>query len=77
MDKLFEAIDRYYEDENEIALYNNIINTDINYKEMVSALEDTLGNKFNEDTFINIITDQVIKDTRSNGYRPATDEDFE
>ena len=77
MDKLFEAIDRYNEDKNEMALYENMLDVDVNYNEMIEILKDTLGDKFNNYTLVDVITNSFIKDTKNNGYEPLTDKDFD
>ena len=75
MDKLFEAIDRYNEDKNEMALYENIINTGINFNEMQEVLKDTLGEKYNINQLVNTIDNDFFKEV--NGGRPLSNEDFE
>lgn len=77
MNRLFEAIDKYNKDKDEIALYKNVINSDINYNEMVIVLEDTLGNKFDDYKLACLVTDSLLENTKENGYKPATDKDFD
>ena len=75
--KLTEAVDKYYEDKNEENLYLNVVKTWVKLDEMEIVLKDTLGDKYDFMKLIDTIDDLYIEATKNNGYRPATDEDFE
>ena len=75
--KLTEAVDKYYEDKNEKNLYLNVVKTWVKLDEMEIVLKDTLGDKYDFMKLIDTIDDLYIEATKNNGYRPATDEDFE
>ena len=75
--KLFEAIERYNEDKNEIALYYNTVRAGISYNEIIDVLKDTLGNKFNKSTLCKTMGDLLIEITSNGESIEATDREFE
>ena len=75
--ELFEAIDRYNEDKNEMALYESVIDSETLYDEKQEILKDVLGDKYNVNTFRKIIHDSFLKRFSTGPFRPLCDKDFE
>ena len=75
--KLIEAVDKYYEDKNEDALYENIAKSKIKFDEMEYVLKDTLGSRYDDMHLIDAIDSIYTGIAHSVGYEPLTDKDFD
>ena len=75
--KLTEAVDKYYEDENEENLYLNVVKTWVKLDEMEIVLKDTLGDKYDFMKLIDTIDNICDGITKSIGCKPLTNEDFD
>lgn len=75
--KLTEAVDRYYENKNEIALYNNIARSHCILNEMEEVLKDTLGSNYNEDILLNAVAEYMQEVTSRIPSIEGSDKDFE
>lgn len=74
--KLTEAIDKYYEDNNETRLYENVIKSHAHIDEMETVLKDVLGKNYSYITFLKVATNYLHRITKGVTSREATDEDF-
>ena len=75
--ELFEAIDRYNEDKNEMALYESVAREPLLLSEKESILKDILGKNYNK-SLLKTARDKIMAEQLSKAKsRLAVDKDFE
>lgn len=74
--KLTEAINKYYEDNNEEKLYESVARAKILYNEKQEILQGILGDKYNKQILTDIIDKNIAKRAMEGPFRMITDKDF-
>ena len=71
--KLTEAINKYYEDNNEEKLYESVARAKILYNEKQEILQGILGDKYNKQILTDIIDKNIAKRAMEGPFRMITD----
>lgn len=74
--KLTEAINKYYEDNNEEKLYESVARAKILYNEKQEILQGILGDKYSKQILTDIIDKNIAKRAMEGPFRMITDKDF-